>query len=245
MKTRLPLFGWLPAGLALAATAAAADDGALTKEQIAAKLNGIEASDITESPVPGIYQIAIGSDVAYVTEDGRFVLQGEIYDIDSNQNLTEMTRAKARVGYLSSVERDEMIVFSPKDGDVKHRITIFTDIDCGYCRQFHRDIEQVNALGIEVQYLFFPRTGPDTESWAKAEKVWCANDRNTALTRAKLGGTVPDATCDEQVVREHFELGRLVGVRGTPAIFAEDGELLGGYLAPATLAKLLDELDAD
>jgi len=242
VKTGSPHTRFAIAALAVLATAVAADDEAsVTKEQIAAQLNGVQASDITDSPIPGLYQVTLGAQVAYVTKDGRYVFEGEVYDIQNGENVTEKTRAAARVELLASVPRDEMIVFAPKDGNVKHRITIFTDIDCGYCRQFHRDIQQVNDLGIEVQYLFYPRTGPDTESWHKAEKVWCAKDRNTALTRAKLGGTVPDAVCDADVVREHFELGRRVGVRGTPAVFDANGELLGGYLAPAQLAKLLDQ----
>ncbi|MBN1239332.1 MAG: DsbC family protein [Gammaproteobacteria bacterium] len=231
----------LPLGFFLA-TAVADESAPLSKEELAEKLNGVEVSDITESPLDGVYQVAVGSNVAYVTADGRYLIQGELYDLSTSENLTEVSRSKARVDMLGSVERDEMIVFSPPDGEVKHTITIFTDIDCGYCRQFHREIEQVNALGIEVHYLFYPRTGPDTESWAKADKVWCASDRNTALTRAKLGGEVPDAECEETPVDEHFELGNMVGVRGTPAVFAENGELLGGYLPPQTLAARLEEL---
>ena len=136
-----------------------------------------------------------------------------------------------------------MIVFKPKNGEVKHRVTVFTDVDCGYCRQFHRDIDKVNALGIEVDYMSFPRTGPNTESWAKAEHVWCAKDRNAALTEAKLGGAVPDATCASTPVESQYNLGQLVGVRGTPAIFAENGQMLGGYLPPNQLLKLLEQQD--
>lgn len=231
------------ASFVLMLPAAAADEAAaLSKEELAAQLNGVEPGDITESPVAGVYQVAVGSNIAYVTHDGRYILQGELYDTLTSQNLTEQTRARARVGLLASVDPDSMIVFSPKDGEVKHTVTIFTDIDCGYCRQFHREIDKVNALGIEVHYLFYPRTGPDTESWAKADHVWCNDDRATALTRAKLGGTVPEASCASTPVAAHFELGREVGVRGTPAVFSADGELLGGYLPPATLAKRLDEL---
>ena len=109
-----------------------------------------------------------------------------------------------------------VIVFSPAEGPVEHTITIFTDIDCGYCRQFHREIEQVTALGIEVHYLFYPRTGPDTDSWFKAERVWCAEDRNSALTSAKLGGHVPEATCVANPVATHYDIGNKVGVTGTP-----------------------------
>jgi thiol:disulfide interchange protein DsbC len=145
---------------------------------------------------------------------------------------------------LNSVDPASMIVFKPATGPVKHKITIFTDIDCGYCRQFHREIDKVTALGIEVHYLFFPRTGPNTESWTKADQVWCAPNHNAALTRAKLGGEIPKVTACETPVEAHYELGRDVGVRGTPAIFSDTGELIGGYLPPATLAKVLDDPNA-
>ena len=233
----------LPAACLLA-TAHADQAQPLTKEALAAKLPGVNAGDISNSPVPGVYQVAVGSSVAYVTADGRYILEGDLYDLTSNKNLTEETRARARVSLLSTVDRDHMIVFSPKDGKVKHTITVFTDIDCGYCRQFHRDIGKVNALGIEVHYLFYPRTGPNTESWAKAEKVWCAKDRKAALTRAKLGGEVPQADCPDNPVQMQWDLGRKIGVRGTPSVFSETGELLGGYLPPATLAERLDEESA-
>jgi thiol:disulfide interchange protein DsbC len=222
--------------------AAAQEGDALSKEELAAKLSGVDPADITESPLEGVYQVAVGSNVAYVTKDGRYLIQGEVYDLTTSENLTESTRAAARVELLGSVDRENMIVFSPESGDVKHTITIFTDIDCGYCRQFHREIKQVNDMGVEVHYLFYPRTGPNTDSWAKADKVWCAEDRNTALTRAKLGGAVPDTECAETPVGAHYDLGNRVGVRGTPAVFAENGELLGGYLPPDALVERLEEL---
>jgi thiol:disulfide interchange protein DsbC len=232
---------WIRHSLALTGLAVAAHAQALTKEEIAAKLNGVDPSDIKASPVEGVYEVAVGSNVAYITTDGRFLLEGELYELDTSRNLTEETRATARVDLLGAVDDEEMIVFSPADGNVKHTITIFTDVDCGYCRQFHREIDQVTALGIEVHYLFYPRTGPDTDSWHKAERVWCAADHNAALTRAKLGGSLPDAECSDTPVASHYELGRKVGLRGTPAIYSASGEQLGGYLPPATLLERLDE----
>jgi len=160
----------------------------LTKEELAGKLSGIDVNDISDSPVSGIYQVALGSNVAYVSADGRFIFRGDIYDTETSTNVTEETRARARVAMLDSVDPASMIVFKPASGKVKHTITVFTDVDCGYCRQFHREIDKVTALGIEVHYLSYPRTGPNTESWTKAEQVWCAPDRKAALTRAKLGG---------------------------------------------------------
>jgi thiol:disulfide interchange protein DsbC len=185
----------------------------LTKEELATQLNGVEVSDISDSPVAGIYQVAIGANVAYVTTDGRYIIRGDIYDTKTSANLTEDTRAQARVALLHSVDPASMIVFKPADGNVKHTVTIFTDIDCGYCRQFHREIDKVTALGIEVHYLFYPRTGPNTESWTKADHVWCAADHNKALTRAKLGGEVPDASCGNTPVEAHYSLGQRIGPR--------------------------------
>lgn len=231
----------LPLGFAAAGVSAQE----LTKAELASRLNGISAEDITDSPLPGIYQVAVGAQVAYVTKDGRYIIRGDIYDAETSANVSEETRASARVAMLNSVDPASMIVFKPASGQpVKHKITIFTDVDCGYCRQFHREIDKVTALGIEVHYLFFPRTGPNTESWTKADEVWCAADRNSALTRAKLGGEIPKAAACTTPVEAHWQLGRDVGVRGTPAIFSEAGELIGGYLPPATLAKLLDDPNA-
>lgn len=239
MRTDRTLVNLIALPFAVLAVSALAED--LSKEELATQLNGVEVSDISDSPVAGIYQVAIGANVAYVTTDGRYIIRGDIYDTKTSANLTEDTRAQARVALLHSVEPASMIVFKPADGNVKHTVTIFTDIDCGYCRQFHREIDKVTALGIEVHYLFYPRTGPNTESWTKADHVWCAADHNKALTRAKLGGEVPDASCGNTPVEAHYTLGQRIGVRGTPAVFNEAGELIGGYLPPAELAKVLDD----
>ncbi len=232
----------LPLPLGFAAAGASAQE--LTKEELASRLNGIAVEDITEAPISGLYQVAVGANVAYVTKDGRYIVRGDIFDAETSANVSEETRARARATMLGSVDPKSMIVFKPASGNVKHTVTIFTDIDCGYCRQFHREIDKVTALGIEVHYLFYPRTGPDTESWTKADEVWCAADHNSALTRAKLGGEIPDGKECATPIADHYDLGQRIGVRGTPAIFSEAGELLGGYLPPASLAKVLDDPNA-
>ena len=215
-----------------------------TKEEIAARLNNVAAEDISDSPLPGVYQVQVGSRVAYISQDGRYLMQGDLYDLETSRNLTEASRASSRIDLLAGVPAEEMMVFAPADGESKHTITIFTDIDCGYCRQFHREIEQVNNLGIEVHYLFYPRTGPNTDSWAKAEKVWCigGDERNAALTRAKLGGEVPEDACDGNPVSSHWDLGHEIGVTGTPSVIAANGEVIGGYLPPDQLLERLESL---
>lgn len=237
---------WIILALSVVSVSASAQEReALSREELAAEFPGMDAKDVREAALPGMYEVAIGSSVAYVSKDGRYVLQGDLYDLDENANLTEKRRSTARADLLSRVDPATMIVFSPGGDAVKHTVTVFTDIDCGYCRQFHRDIDKVNALGIEVHYLSYPRTGPDTESWAKAEKVWCAEDRNAALTDAKLGGRVPEEDCESAPVETHYELGNDVGVRGTPSIFAANGEQLGGYLTPEELLKLLEDVEPE
>ena len=242
MPTSRTLATLIALPLGFAAVAAHAQE--LTKEQLATRLNGIEASDITDAPIPGMYQVAIGANVAYVTKDGKYIIRGDIIDVETSANVSEETRARARATMLGTVDPKSMIVFKPANGAVKHTVTIFTDVDCGYCRQFHREIDKVTALGIEVHYLFYPRTGPNTESWTKAEEVWCAPDHNSALTRAKLGGSLPENHACANPVETHYDLGQRIGVRGTPAIFNEAGDLIGGYLPPATLAKVLDDPNA-
>jgi thiol:disulfide interchange protein DsbC len=137
---------------------------------------------------------------------------------------------------LAEVPESSMVIFAA--AQPKYTITVFTDIDCGFCRKLHSQIADYNRLGITVRYLAFPRTGPGTESWAKAQQVWCSPDRKTALTRAKLGEALHVARCDDPVARE-YELGRALGISGTPGIFTSDGDMLPGYVPPD---ELLGEL---
>ena len=223
------------------ANLASAQDGELTREELAATLPGVEAGDIHDSPLPGMYEIVLDSDVVYISRDGSFLIQGDVFDLRGRQNLTERRRTQARADILAGVDPESMIVFSPGPQNVRHTVTVFTDIDCGFCRQLHREMDQINSLGIEVRYLSYPRTGPDSESWDKADRVWCDADRQSAFTVAILQDTVPEQSCDATPVASHFELGRQVSVRGTPTILTDGGVQLGGYLAPD---ELIDRLEA-
>ena len=224
------------------AASAGAQDGELTKEELAATLPGVEAGDIHDSPLPGMYEIVLDSDVVYVSRDGSYLIQGDVFDLQERRNLTEQRRALARADLLASADPESMIVFGPDSENIRHTVTVFTDIDCGFCRQLHREMDRINALGVEVRYLSYPRTGPDTESWDKADKVWCNADRQTAFTEAILEDTVPEQSCDATPVASHFQLGRQVSVLGTPTILTSDGVQLGGYLAPDELIAKLEAL---
>jgi thiol:disulfide interchange protein DsbC len=209
-----------------------------TRAAIAKKLEGLKVEDVRISPVTGVYEVTRGSEVSYVSGDGRYAIVGDMIDLDSDANLSENRRRGIRQRMLETVPESEMLVFSPKDP--KYTVTVFTDIDCGYCRKLHSQIAEYNRLGIRVRYLFFPRTGPDTESWHKAEAVWCSSNRNEALTKAKKGEAIDAKDCGaNNIVARDYELGQKLAVDGTPAIFLSTGEMLPGYAPPAQLVKYL------
>jgi thiol:disulfide interchange protein DsbC len=221
------------------ATAMAEDQDAAAKAKILASFPDLDFDDIGPSPVAGLYEVQLGSSVSYVSSDGRYLIRGDIYDSVTEQNLTEARRTSVRVRAVENVGENSMIIFEPEE--VKRTITVFTDIDCGYCRKLHRQIDEYNDYGIKVRYLFFPRSGPDTMSWYKAEHVWCAPDRNSALTRAKAGEPVQSDGCGTTPVEQHYLLGRAFGISGTPAIIVDNGELIPGYVAPNELSEYLNE----
>jgi len=197
---------------------------------------GARLEDLRASPIPGIYEFVQGADVSYLTADGKFFIDGSLYDMDSRENLTETLRMHARVALIGAVPESEMVIFGPKNP--LYTITVFTDVDCGYCRKLHSEMAELNRLGVRVRYMFFPRTGPDTESWKKAEVVWCSPDRNEALTRAKTGAKLDlTKTCAVTPVAREYALGQSIGVRGTPAILTENGDYITGYMPPKELVE--------
>ncbi len=194
--------------------------------------------DLQQSPIDNLYTVKIGSQVFYVSDDGKYLINGDLYDTASSENLTESERENVRIDYLNSISSSSMITFSPPE--YQHTITIFTDIDCGYCRKFHQEIEEVLDQGIRVQYVFFPRSGPETDSWYKAQKVWCSDNRQQAITKAKLGEELSNKACANDPVQDHYNLGLMFNVQGTPTMLTDKGEMIVGYMPAATLRARLD-----
>jgi thiol:disulfide interchange protein DsbC len=209
------------------------------RQVIAAKFPEVRPEQVNPTPVPGLYEVRIGANIAYVSADGRYLMQGEIIDLDTDKNLTEGRRESVRKDVLAGVSESGMVIFAPPK--YTSTVTVFTDIDCGYCRKLHRQIADYNAKGIRVRYMFFPRSGPGTESWQKAEAVACSKDSRSALTRSKQGEKVTAKPCADNAVAKHYQVGRDFGLQGTPAIVLESGELIGGYLDPAELSKYIAE----
>jgi len=208
------------------------------RADIAKKL-GVKADDIRPSPVEGIFEFVQGAEVGYVTSDGKYFFGGDLFEIDSRKNVTDERRSVAREKLLAGAPESEMIVFSP--AAPKHTITVFTDIDCGYCRKLHSEIKELNNLGVRVRYMFYPRSGPGTDSWKAAESVWCSKNRNEALTQAKKGQAVQAKTCGPTPVARQYQLGEELGIRGTPGIFMKNGAYVAGYLPPAKLLEAIKD----
>jgi len=225
----------------LAAHAVAADDKAL--EDVRAKMStmfeSIDPNNINPSPVDGWFTVHQGSIIAYVSDDGRYLLQGDLIDLDTQVNLSEQKRNMVRRDLLAALDDDDAISFSP--ADVKHSVTVFTDVDCGYCRKLHSQIDEYMDKGIEVRYLLYPRNGPASKAWSTSEEVWCAKDRGEALTAAKRDQEFETSQCDASAITDHYGIGRDIGLSGTPAIVLEDGTMIAGYLPPAQLSMRLQQ----
>lgn len=228
--------------LAACSLAAAEDDRfARAKAAIQSLAPGVEITQVSEAPIPGFVEVLIGPDVLYVSEDGRYLVQGQIFDVTAKRDLTEASRAVVRGEQLATVSEKDQLRYGPNGPD--HDVWVFTDIDCGYCRRLHEQMAEYNDLGIRVNYLMYPRAGIGSESFDKAVSVWCAADPHQALTDAKAGRDPEPKQCDNPI-QAHFELGQRVGVSGTPAIITKSGHQLGGYLPPAQLRQKLDEFES-
>ena len=223
--------------LLLTATTLYADATDKVRDALLKLAPGMQISSIKPAAVDGFYEVLVDMQVVYVSADGKYLMQGRLMDIDTGKDLTEPTVASAKAGVINAIKDEDTIIFAPKD--YKHTVTIFTDIDCPYCARLHQEMDQYMDAGIRVRYLFFPRAGIDSGSYKKALSVWCAEDQQQAMTRSKAGQMIPEKSCDSPI-KSQMELVSVLGIRGTPAIYTEQGEQLGGYLPISQIAARLN-----
>ncbi len=228
-----------PAPAAKGRAAAPGSAAASARDALRSIDPSIRIESISAAPIPGFQQAIVGGQVVYVSNDGKYLMQGTLYDVQGRRDLGEGALKRLRRELVASVPVADRIVFAPKDP--KYTVTVFTDVECGYCRKFHSEIAEYNRLGIAVQYLAFPRMGLGSADFRKMVAVWCAADRRKALTDAKNGTDVPYRACTNPVTME-YELGRRAGLTGTPMVLAPDGTQLGGYVPPRELRAALDAL---
>lgn len=201
----------------------------------------LEFSILGQSPIPDIYEVQIkNGPVLFVHKAGEYFFQGALLKAQPSGiiDTTEARKDELRREIFAKRSTDDMIIFSPK-GELKAIMNVFTDVDCGYCRKFHQEVSDLNAMGIEVRYLAYPRAGIPSSSYNKIAKAWCAKDQQVALTKVKNGKKIDTKVCDDNPVAEHFALGASMGVTGTPAIVLMDGTLIPGYQPAENFAELL------
>ncbi len=234
----------IAAPMAIAEDQGDATEIAAIRALLTATQPGMQVGDIMLSPI-GLYEVSVqNGQSVYVSRDAKFLIPGDLYESKEEGlvNLGEARRNVVRRDRIAALDEKDMIVFAP-EGERKATLTVFTDVDCPYCRKLHAEIEALNSYGIAVRYLAFPRTGLNTEIATKMISTWCAEDRNAMMTSAKRGGDVPAVDCDSPV-EEQYQLGREVGVTGTPALVFDDGTIMPGYVEAPTLAKYLLGEDA-
>jgi thiol:disulfide interchange protein DsbC len=239
-----PIFGLflLPLSLLLVATSAfSADNGIETlKKALAKHLPGTEINQVSESPIPGLYEVIVGAQVVYMDQNARYMLDGNLIDLSSRVNYTEQAKSKIRLTAINALGEENMLIYTPKKVD--HTITVVTDIDCPYCRRLHNEMDQYMASNVQVRYIFMPLKGKS--DYDTTVSVWCAKNRNEALDLAKGGDKIKAQTCDNPIQR-HLELARKIGVAGTPAIILESGEMLPGYVPAAKLVQEMTNTQAN
>ncbi|MGH8078019.1 MAG: DsbC family protein [Lysobacter sp.] len=228
------------------ATPAAGTPDARAIEAIRQVNPQVKVDRVGKAPLPGFREALVGGQVLYVSDDGRYLFLpgagGLLFDAKTKKNLSEVTLAGMRKELLQTIPASERIVFAP--ANPKHTVTVFTDVECGYCRKMHSEIAEYNKQGIAVEYLAFPRMGIGSPDYKKMVSVWCATDRRAALTAAKNTGKVASKDCKNTVTMQ-YDVGQRAGLTGTPMILAENGTQIGGYVPPAQLREALDKLAAE
>lgn len=192
---------------------------------------------IQPSPLPGLYQVMIPPQMFYISTDGRYAVDGDLIDLQTGVNVSTAPRGKMRITAINAMGESSMIIFGPEKP--QYKVTVFTDIDCGYCRKLHSEMDKYNKAGIQIRYMAFPRAGIGSGSYQKAVSVWCSKDRQAAMNKAKKGETVKAKDCDNPVAQE-FALAQRLGIRGTPALVTEQGQILPGYVPADRLKAMLD-----
>jgi thiol:disulfide interchange protein DsbC len=234
-------------GLAVSTPPVANTPEAVVRQTLMRLVPKAQIDQVAPAPIPGFYQVIASGHLVYISADGKYVMNGDLIDGAKGESLTDDAWATYRKAELAKVPLSDRIVYAPKNP--KYTITVFTDVTCPYCRVLHQQIDALNKEGIAVQYLAWPRagvTGDDgkpTATYTEMVSIWCAADRNQAFTAAKKGQAPKQADC-KNPVKDQFDLGLKLGVTGTPAVYTEDGTMIGGYLSPADMLQAVQEHSA-
>ena len=217
----------LLAGTFLALPAAADPAAEKLKKKLSVSLHEYTIDEVQSSPVAGLYEVTIDKETVYVSADGKYMFTGEMIELETRTNLTQSKRGKQVLAAVEAAGEKNMIVIGP--ANARRTITVFTDVDCSYCAKFHNEVPALNKAGIRVRYLLYPRNGVNSPTYKRSVAVWCAADRAKAVGIAKAGGALDMKTCDNPV-SANYNLGRSLGISGTPTLVLDNGQLLPGYV---------------
>ena len=246
MRPLLPPATWLLALLlcsgSLTALAAQTQPGIeRVRQSLQVLLPGLQPDSIRATPVENLYEVVIGSRLVYVSGDGRYLIEGEITDLERQKNLTTPRLNQVTLAAIDAIGEQQMLIFEAQ-GETRHTLTVFTDIDSAYSRKLQQQIGEYTGRGIRVRYLFFPRAGSGSASYDKAVAVWCAPDRRQALEQAMAGEPVESPAC-ENPVEQHLALAGRLGVSGAPVLVLDSGDMLPGYVTAERLFEVLAKME--
>lgn len=229
----------------LSASVTSAKNKEFYEQAIQSMVSGkLQVETINNTPIDGMKELVINTgksqEIIYISTDGQYIFNGSLFDIKNQIDLTADKKNELRIDRLQKFTNSERINYYPDN--MQHKVTVFTDIDCPYCRQLHQQMADYNDLGIGISYLFFPRTGLNTDSSNKAVAAWCADDRKKALDRGMSGKQLTELQCDNPVA-DHYNAGIAVGVSGTPALILEDGTMIPGLVPPQQLKQRINRLN--
>ena len=227
-----------------AGPAGQANTGVLTREQAEKRLSkpfpNADISQIKPSAMADVYEIVADNKVLYMTGDGGFMFTGPLFDLRKQLNLTEQTKSQMRLDAINRIGDGNSISYAPAKYD--YTVNVFSDVDCPYCQKFHSQIDEVNALGIRVNYVLISLVGP--ASYRNGVSVWCAKDRRAALNLGKQGKAVEQKKCDNPLAA-NLQMAELLGVRATPSFLLSNGRLLIGYKQPQELLEEVKKAAAE
>ena len=210
-------------------------------DQVMQRLNenlpGIQFNDVTQSEIPGLFEVIADGQIYYVGESAEYLIDGDLIRLADRTNLTDARLGRIHMGVIDSIDEKDMLIYEPETPS-NRSITVFTDISCGYCRRLHAELDNLLDEGVRVRYLLFPRAGLGSQGHKDLESVWCADNPQEAMTNAKAGGAIEPKTCDTPI-EQHVALAEHVGLRGTPLIYLDSGEKVPGYREAAILAEMV------
>lgn len=222
---------WIGSSLALAGELVSKAEADKLRAALEVGSTGLKVGTVKISEIPGLYEVQlINGPLIYATTKGDFFIVGDIFGVGpaGYVNLAEKRRDSERAEQLAALDEDDMIVFSP-EGETLATMTVFTDVSCFYCQKLHKEVPELNKRGVEVRYLGYPRAGVGSEAFRQLASAWCADDKQATITALKNRETVPENVCPGNPIAEQYLLGQQMGVRGTPAIVLESGQMIPGY----------------